>query len=79
MPFTFNGVELCVVTINEKPWTRAREVRRELEYNKKTADIAKAFCSQENYTQKYQMSDFNAVGEACGLAKGFTKIRYLHQ
>ena len=24
MPFSFNGVELCVVTINEKPWTRAR-------------------------------------------------------
>ena len=25
MPFSFNAVELCVVTINEKPWTRARE------------------------------------------------------
>ena len=79
MPFTFNAVELCVVTINEKPWTHAREVRRELEYNKKTADIAKAFCSQENYTQKYQTSDLNTVREACGLAKGFTKIRCLHQ
>ena len=43
MLFSFNAVELCVVTINEKPWTRARKVRRALEYNKKTADIVKAF------------------------------------
>ena len=26
MPFTFNAMELCVVTINEKPWARAREM-----------------------------------------------------
>ena len=43
MPFTFNAIELCVVTINEKPWTRAREVHRALEYNKNTADIVKTF------------------------------------
>ena len=49
MPFTFNAVELCVVNIN------AKEVCRALEYNKKTADIVKAFCSRENYTEKYQM------------------------
>ena len=24
MPFSFNAVELCVVIINEKPWTRAK-------------------------------------------------------
>ena len=35
MPFSFNAVELCVVTINEKPWTRAREVCRALEYVQK--------------------------------------------
>ena len=41
MPFTFNAVELCVVTTNEKPWTRAMEVCRALEYGKatKAADI----------------------------------------
>ena len=55
MAFSFNAVELYVVTINEKPWTRAREVCRALKYNKKTADIVKAFCSKENYAQKYQM------------------------
>ena len=59
MPFSFNAVELCVVTINEKPWTRAREVRRALEYGKatKAADIVKVFCSKENYA-KYQLSEF---------------------
>ena len=43
MSLTFNAVNLCVVTINEKPWTRAREVCRALEYGKatKTADVAR--------------------------------------
>ena len=35
MLFAFNAVELPFVTINEKPWTRAREVCKTLEYNKK--------------------------------------------
>ena len=54
MPFTFNAVELCVLTINEKHWTRAREVYRALEYGKttKATDIVKHLCSRENYTHK---------------------------
>ena len=48
MPFSFNAAVLCVVTFNEKPWTRAREVRRALEYNKKTTDIV-----QEVLVKKY--------------------------
>ena len=32
MPFSFNAVEICVVTINEKPWTRAGEVCMALRY-----------------------------------------------
>ena len=35
MPFTFNEVELYVVTINKKPWTRASEVCRALKYEEK--------------------------------------------
>ena len=31
MTFSFNAVEWYVVTINEKSWTRAREVCRALE------------------------------------------------
>ena len=34
MPFVFNAVELCVVTINEKPWSRLKETCRALEYKK---------------------------------------------
>ena len=56
IPFSFNAVELCVLTINEKPWTRAREVYRVLEYNKKTTDIVKASCSKESYAHKWQLS-----------------------
>ena len=60
MPFTFNAVELCVVTIDEKPWTRAREVYRALEYGKttKAADIVKHLCSRENYPHKLQLTEF---------------------
>ena len=50
MSFAFNAVELCVVTINEKPWTSATEVYKALEYSKatKTADVVKQLCSREN-------------------------------
>ena len=36
MTLVFNAVELYVVTIDEKPWARAREVRKALEYGKAT-------------------------------------------
>ena len=64
MPFTFNAVELCVVTINDKPWTRATKVCRALEYDaktSKTANIIRVHCSPENITQKYQMSCAHAA------------------
>ena len=59
--------------INEKPWTRAREVRRALEYNKKTADIVKLFCSRENYAQKYQMSGVTVAGKPVDWPKDSQK------
>ena len=62
MLFVFNAVELCVVTINEKPWTHAREVCKALRYEKKTANIVKNDFSKENCTQKYQMSSAPAAG-----------------
>ena len=61
MPFVFNAVEFCIVSINGKPWTRAREVCRTLGYGKATKT---AHISPENYTQKYQMS---SVPAACTL------------
>ena len=51
MPFVFNAVELCAVIINGKPWIRAREVCRTLEYDAKTSETAKiinAHVSPEN-------------------------------
>ena len=62
MPLTFNAVELCVNTINEKPSTLAKEVCKALQYKKKTADTIKAFCSKENFAHKYQLSEFTATG-----------------
>ena len=73
MPFPFNAVELYIVTINEKPWMRAREVCKALEYNKKTSDIVKAFCSKENYAQKYQMISVTAAGKPVDWLKDLQK------
>ena len=61
MPFAFNAVELYVVTVNGNPWTRAKEVCKALEYNKKTSkttNIIRAHCSRENYAHKYELSKF---------------------
>ena len=60
MPFSFNAVKLYAITINKKPSTRVREVRRALEYGKatKAADIVKHLCSRENYAHKYQLNEF---------------------
>ena len=57
--FAFNTVELHVVTINEKPWTPAREVYRALEDGKatKVADIVKHLCSKENYAHTWQLTE----------------------
>ena len=58
MPLTFNAVKLCVVTINEKPWTRAREVCKALQYGRatKTADVVRCLCTRENYVHKWQLA-----------------------
>ena len=52
--------------------TRAKEVCKALEYNKRTAHVLRAHASVENYAHKYD------VTSACELAKGFSKIRSLH-
>ena len=74
MPFAFNAEELCVVTINEKPWTRAREVCKAVRYEKKTANIVKSYYSKENYNQKYQMSSVPAAGTPVDWPKDSQKF-----
>ena len=51
MPFSFNAVKLCLVIINEKAWTRAKEACRALGQGKatKAAYVMKAHVSPENY------------------------------
>ena len=66
VPFTFTNVELKVVTINGKPWTRAKEVCEALEYNKKTsktANIIRAHCSRENFAHKHDLSSVHATDD----------------
>ena len=78
MPFTFNAVELYVVTINEKPWTRTRELRWALEYGKstKSADIVKHLCSKENYTHKWQLTEFVSKTKFMDWPRGWRKDDY---
>ena len=76
MPFFFNAVDLCVVTINEKPWTRAREVCRGLGHDakkSKTANIIMVHCSPKNFTQKYQMSSVHAASTPINWPKDLQK------
>ena len=49
---------MYVVSINEKLWTRAREVCKALEYNKKTTDVVRHHCSRENYAHKWKLTGF---------------------
>ena len=55
MPFAFNAVKLYVVTINEKPWVRAREVCKALGYDKAARRIVRHHCTRENYTKYHEI------------------------
>ena len=52
MLFSFNAVELCVVIINEKPWTRAREVCKALSFEKAARRVVRHRCARENIQHK---------------------------
>ena len=62
MPFAFNSVELYVVTINEKTWTRAGEVCKALRYEKAARRIVKHHCTRENIQHKHQLVVVPVVG-----------------
>ena len=65
MPFIFNNID-------GKPWTRAREVSRALEYGEKskTATIVKHHCSKEDFVQ------CACSMHTCRLFKRLTKVRH---
>ena len=54
VPFTFDTVELCVVTLNYKLRSRAKEVWKVLKYDKKTADV----------TEKTTLKNINGTGSS---------------
>ena len=62
MPISFNAVELCVVIINEKPWTRAREVCKALRYEKAARRVVRHHCTRENIQRKHQLAVLPTVG-----------------
>ena len=75
-PFVFNEVELCIDTINEKPWVCTKEVCRVLEYaakTSKTTNMIKAHVSPENISQKYQMRSIHAACTPINWPKGLQK------
>ena len=56
MPFFFNAVDLCIVVINRKPWTSAKEVCRALEYkNCRVRDVLKKQVSIEKKQHKHEL------------------------
>ena len=62
IPFIFYAVELCIVTINEKPWTRFEEVCRALEYKKGRArDILEKHVSIKNKQHEHELEERAAV------------------
>ena len=61
VPFTFKNVELKVVTVNGKPWTRAKEVCKALEYSQRINHVIKDHCTRENYAQKYDLTRGSAA------------------
>ena len=56
IPFAFNAVEVYVVTINEKPRTRAREVCKALRYEKAARRVVRHHCTRENIQHKHQLA-----------------------
>ena len=55
IPFAFNAVELYVVTVNAKYWTRAKEVCKALEYQRRTKGILRGHVSIENKRHRFEL------------------------
>ena len=61
VPFTFNVVELQVVTVDSKDWCRAKEVCKTLGYKRGTDDVPRTHCSGENPSHKYALKGGSAT------------------
>ena len=77
MPFIFNAVKLCVVTIIGKLWTRAKEVCRALEYQKgRTRCVLKKYVSIENKQPKHELKGSAAAAPALEWPKNSHTDKY---
>ena len=74
MPFSFNAVKLCVVIINEKPWTRAWEVCKALRYEKAAGRVVRHQCTRENIQHKYQLAVVSTAGMTVNWPKDSQKL-----
>ena len=74
MPFVFNAVELCVVIINKKPWTRARKVCKALRYEKAASGVARHHRTSENIQHKHQVAAMATVGTAVNWPRYSKKL-----
>ena len=74
MPFVFNAVELCVVTINKKSWTRARKVCKALRYEKAASWFARHHFTRENIQHKHQVAAIATVGMAVNWPRYSQKL-----
>ena len=55
MSFIFNVVNLHVVTISAKPWTRAREVCRAPTYEKTARRVVRHHCTSKNIQHNHHL------------------------
>ena len=78
VPFTFKNVELKVVTINSRPWTRAKEVCKALEYgeNTKPKDVLKKHVSIKNKQHQHQLKGWIAAAQPLNWPKNSQPSEY---
>ena len=68
------------MTINEKPWTRAREVCRALDYQKGRArDVLKKHVSIESKQHKHELEGPAAVAPPLPPWNGLKTVNYYYQ
>ena len=64
------------MTINGKPWTRAKEVCKAVEYSQSMNHVIKVHCSRENYAQKYDLSKWSAADHLLNWPSDLRKDDY---
>ena len=64
---------MYAVTINEKSWTRSREVCKALRYEKAARRVVRHHCTKENIQHKHQLAVAPTVGTTVNWSKDSRK------